>query len=214
MKQASFQGTLAVLAALALTVAMGGARAHDPSHHSQHEAAARAPSTVRIKLPESALTDQHGRTARFKSEIVGDRLVVVDFVYTNCTTVCPVQSALFADLQQRLGARAGQEVALLSVTVDPLRDTPLRLKEFSVRYQAGPGWSFLGGNKQAVDEVLTAFGVYTPNFADHPAVVLVGDPRTGEWTRYFGFPGSDQVLARVTQLQAARSAAPLVSHHH
>jgi protein SCO1/2 len=199
---------LTSLAALALATAMTGARAHD--HHA-HETAAKAPSTVRIKLPDTALTDQQGRTARFKSETVGDRLVLVTFIYTTCTTVCPPLSALFADLQQRLGERVGREVALVSVTVDPLRDTPLRLKAYAAQYHAGPGWSFLGGSKQAVDEVLTAFGVYTPNFADHPSVVLVGDPRSGEWTRFFGFPGSDQILARVRQLQAARQGAPVAT---
>ena len=209
MRQAS---TLrVVLAALALATALPGVRAQDHSHHGHHEPAATAPGSVRIKLPEAAVTDQHGRTARFQSDFVGDRLVVINFIYTTCTTVCPVQSALLADLQQRLGQRAGREVALISVTVDPLRDTPVRLKEFSAQYKAGPGWTFLGGDKQAVDEVLTAFGVYTPNFADHPAVVLVGDPRSGQWTRFFGFPGSEQIMARVTQLQAGRQGAPVAS---
>jgi protein SCO1 len=211
MRHASTQGALTVIAALALAMATTGARAHDGSHHGQHETAAKAPSTVRIKLPDTLLTDQHGKTARFKSDTVADRLVLVTFIYTTCTTVCPVQSALFADLQERLGERVGREVSLVSITVDPLRDTPLRLKEFSAQFKAGPGWSFLSGSKQAVDEVLTALGVYTPNFADHPAVVLVGDPRSGEWTRFYGFPGSDQVMARVKQLQAARQGAPLAT---
>ncbi|NNU42332.1 SCO family protein [Ramlibacter montanisoli] len=205
--------TLALITALVLATATAGARAHDASRHRQHQAAASAPSSVRVKLPDTVLTDQHGRAARFKSDFVADRLVLVNFVYTTCTTVCPVQSALFADLQQRLGDRAGREVVLLSVTVDPLRDTPMRLKEFSAQYGAGPGWSFLTGSKQAVDEVLTAFDVYTPNVADHPAVVLVGDPRSGEWTRLFGFPGSEQIMARLGQLQAARRGAPLATRH-
>ncbi|MEJ8837425.1 SCO family protein [Ramlibacter sp. AN1133] len=208
------QRALAVVAALALATAMSGARAHDHAGHLQHEAAARAPSTVRIHLPDTALTDQDGRTARFKSQTVGDRLVLITFVYTTCTTVCPPLTALFADLQQRLGARVGRDVSMVTVTVDPLRDTPARLKAYAAQYNAGPGWSFLGGSKQAVDEVLNAFGVYTPNFADHPAVVLVGDPRSGEWTRLFGFPGADQILARLDQLQAARHDAPPAAHHH
>lgn len=203
--------TLIALTALALATAMTAPRAEDHSHH-HHAPAAAAPGTVRITLPDAALTDQDGRTARFKSQHMADRLVVINFIYTSCTTVCPVQSALLADLQRRLGDRAGHEVALLSVTVDPLRDTPPRLKQFAAQYQAGGGWRFLGGDKQSVDEVLTAFGVYTPNFADHPAVVLVGDPRTGEWTRFFGFPTSEQIMGRVGQLQAARAGAPVATN--
>ena len=211
MRTAGAKGALVVFAALALAAAAPSVRAHEQKHHVQ--AGAQAPGKVHIKLPETALTDQHGKALRFKSEAVADRLVLINFIYTTCTTVCPTQSALFADLQQRLGDRVGPEVSLLSVTVDPLRDTPLRLKEFAARYKAGPGWRFLSGSQQAVDEVLTALGVFTPNFADHPAVVLVGDPRSGEWTRFYGFPGSDLIMANVKQLQAARQDAPAAHQH-
>ena len=209
MRHASLPRVLAVMAALTLATATTALRAHDGSHHGAQEA--RAPGTVRIKLPDTVVVDHNGRTARFRSDIVGDRLVLVTFVYTTCTTVCPPLSALFADVQQRLGERAGREVSLVTVTVDPLRDTPVRLKAYGAQYNAGPGWSFVGGRKQAVDEVLTALGVYTPNFADHPSVVLVGDPRSGEWTRFFGFPSSDQLLAQVDRLQAARQGAPVAA---
>lgn len=205
MKHGSMHGALALLTALALTMSISSVRAHDA--HAHHQAAAKPAGTVRIQLPDTALTDHRGKTAAFKSQLLGDRLVLVNFIYTTCTTVCPAHSALFADVQQRLGERAGRDVALVTVTVDPVRDTPLRLKAFSAPYQPGPGWSFVGGRKQDVDEVLKALGAYTPNFVDHPAAVLVGDPRSGEWTRFFGFPSSQQLLARVDELQAARQVA-------
>lgn len=208
MRHASMRGALAAVAALALALAATGVRAH--ADHAQHEAA-KPPSTVRIKLPDTTLTDHRGKTARFKSEILGDRLALINFIYTTCTTACPAHSALFADLQQRLGDRVGREVSLVTLTVDPVRDTPVRLRKFSEPYGPGPGWSFLSGSKPAVDEVLIALGTYTPNFADHPAVVLVGDPRSGQWTRFFGFPSSDQIMARLEQLQAARQGAPLAA---
>jgi len=197
------KGALAAIAALSLATAMPAASAaEDHSQHMQHGQGDKAPGKLHIKLPDALLTDQNGKAVRFKADMMADRLVVINFIYTTCTTVCPVQSALIADLQRRLGERSGKDVALISVSVDPLRDTPLRLKEFAARYKAGPGWSFLTGSRPAVDEVLKAFDVYTPNFADHPAAVLVGDPRSGEWVRYLGFPSSDQLLGRIRELQA------------
>jgi len=202
------KGALAAIAALSLATAMPAASAaEDHSQHMQHGQGDKAPGKLHIKLADTVLTDQNSKAVKFKSEVMADRLVVVNFIYTTCTTVCPVQSALIADLQRRLGERSGKDVALISVSVDPLRDTPLRLKEFAARYKAGPGWSFLTGSRPAVDEVLKAFDVYTPNFADHPAAVLVGDPRSGEWVRYLGFPSSDQLLGRLQELQASRQAA-------
>lgn len=204
MRHAYTRRTLAAIAAMALaTMAPVASGADEHSHHARHGQQAHGAGKLRIKLPDTVLTDHNGKAVRFKADAMADRLVVINFVYTTCTTVCPVQSALFADLQQRLGERSGREVSLISVSVDPLRDTPPRLKEFAARYKAGPGWRFLTGSRQAVDEVLKAFDVYTPNFADHPAAVLVGDPRSGEWVRYFGFPGTNQILGRITELHAA-----------
>ncbi|MBE0625321.1 MAG: SCO family protein [Burkholderiales bacterium] len=200
---------LAAFAGLALALAMPAVSAHqNHAHPAQHAEAAQAAGKMQIKVPDTVLTDQNGKSLRLRTEAMADRLVVINFVYTSCSTVCPVQSALFADLQQRLGERAGSEVALISVTVDPLRDTPARLKEFAAGYGAGPGWSLYTGSSQAVDEVLKAFDAYTANFTEHPPAVLVGDPRSGAWVRFFGFPSTEQILGRMKELQAARQGLP------
>jgi len=210
VRHAFTEGTLAAVGALLLVLALSApARATDHSHHthSMQESTDALPGTVRITLPDSVLIDQDGESLKFGADAVAGRLVAINFIYTTCTTVCPVQSAVFADVQRRLANRAGSEVFLLSVTVDPLRDTPAVLGQFASRYQAGPRWRFLTGSSQAVQEVLKAFDVYTPNFADHPAAIVVGDPRTGEWVRFLGFVSSDEVVKRLEALQAARAAA-------
>jgi protein SCO1/2 len=177
--------------------------------HAQREAMLEnrhpAGQAAEIKLTDARLVDQHGKTLSFKNDVIGDKIVMVDFVYTTCTTVCPVLSALFAQLQERLGSRAGGEVALVSVSVDPVRDTPARLKQYSDKFKAGSGWTWLTGQSQVVDEVLKSLGAYTPNFADHPAMVLVGDGRSGKWTRFYGFPDPDQIVAKVNELDSARA---------
>ena len=79
-----------------------------------------------------------GKAIRFKSEAVGNRIVVVGFIYTSCTTICPVTSAVFADVQQRLiktlGERFGHEVKLITLTVDPATDTSERLKAYAANF--------------------------------------------------------------------------------
>ncbi|MBK5103260.1 MAG: SCO family protein [Burkholderiales bacterium] len=202
------KSAVAAFAGLALALAMPAVHAHqNHAHPAQQAEADQAAGKVHIKVPDTVLTDQNGKSLRFRTEAMADRLVVINFVYTTCSTVCPVQSALFADVQKRLGERAGRDVALISVTVDPLRDTPARLKEFAAGYGAGPGWSLYTGSSQAVDEVLKAFDAYTANFTEHPPAVLVGDPRSGEWVRFFGFPSTEQILGRLTELQAGRQGA-------
>jgi protein SCO1 len=201
------------MAAFAAALLPGPAFAADP--HEHHHAAAEhlghdaAPKAVRqtaeLKVADARLVDQNGAALGFKTDVIGKKIVVMDFVYTTCTTVCPVLSALFGQVQSRLGSRVGRDVALVSVTVDPVRDTPARLKEYSARFDAGPGWIWLTGQKPAVDGVLKSLGAYTSNFVDHPALVLVGDGASGKWTRYYGFPDPDQIVAKIEELQAARA---------
>ena len=179
------------------------ARAHDAAHHHPPEAV--APASAKVALSEALLLDQGGRRVRLAQDVIGERIAVVNFIYTSCTTVCPVSSATFQQLQQRLAASSlGREVVLVSITVDPLRDTPQRLREYGARYRAAEGWTWLTGAKPDVDGALKGFGVYTPNFEDHPAMVLVGDARAGKWTRFFGFPSVDDLVARIEAMQLAR----------
>lgn len=182
----------------------------DPhAHHRAMMAAppAKTPESTTVRLSDNELIDQTGTKRHFASDVIGDRIVVIDFVYTSCTTVCPVLSAVFAQVQSRLGERLGREVALVSVSVDPARDTPARLAAYASRHRAREGWVWLTGDKPVVDRVLQDLGAYTTNFEDHPSMVLVGDGQTGTWTRYFGFPGTDQIMTRVNELAAARQTA-------
>jgi protein SCO1 len=193
------------LAAFCLAV-VPVARGH--SEHAEHagHATQAAPDTISLNFRDTALTDQNGKSVRLKSDVLGDRLVIMDFVYTSCTTVCPVVSAVLAQVQEKLGPRLGKEVALVSVTVDPQRDTPARLKTYSAKHGARSGWSWLTGSPANVNEVLKSAGTYTPNFEDHPVVILIGDPRTGQWTRHYGFADPKDLLARVDALALARRA--------
>lgn len=197
-----------ILAALAGTLGLSPVAARDAHvQHRQAGATPVAPQNARVKLADTALLDQNGRNVRLKSDVIGERIVIVGFIYTSCTTVCPVISAVMAQAQGKLAARLGRDVALLTVTVDPVRDTPARLKEYGSRFGAGPDWTWLGGRKPQVDEVLRTFGAYTPNFADHPPLVLVGDAKTGQWLRFYGFPSPDQLVSAVDELTAARAKA-------
>jgi protein SCO1/2 len=112
-------------------------------------------------------------------------------------------------VQERLDERLGHEVLLVSISVDPTRDTPARLKAYSSKLGARDGWFWLTGDKTIVDAILKDFGAYTPNFEDHPSMMLVGDGRSGEWGRFLGFPGAEQIMQRIDELSAARTQAAI-----
>jgi len=206
-------GPAALLAGgLALAAPVSAAEDHSHHHHAPQQQGAEKPAAVQVKYGDTVLTDQNGRKVKLKSEVLGDKLVVMDFAYTNCTTVCPVLTALMAQVQTQLGEAAGKEVALVTITVDPARDTPARMKEYAAKHGAKPGWLWLTGPTGTVNEVLKGFDAYAPNFEDHPPLVLVGDTKTGEWTRFFGFSDPKDIVAKVNELRAARQQH--ASHKH
>lgn len=186
---------VALLCAASCAVVPGAARA------------AGGDAAARVVLADAALVDQDGAPVQFRSEAIADHVVVVDFVFTTCTTVCPALSAIFARVQARLGERLDGGVRLVSVSLDPAHDTPARLKEYAARHRAGPHWRWLTGDQPEVERVLRGLGAYTPNFSAHAPMVLVGDGRTGEFTRLNGFPSPEKVTAEVDRLLARRAAA-------
>jgi len=211
--------TKPILAAALLAFLASGARAaekHDPAakggceHCDKEKAAAaqKAPPSgavdAKVVVVDKQLQDQDGAKVRFGKDVVGGGVVVVDFVFTNCTTICPVLSAKFTRIQSLLGDRVEKGVKLVSMSLDPVRDTPDRLKAYGAKYHAGKAWSFLTGPKQDVDDVLKGLGAYVPNFYDHPPMVLVGDGKSGRWVRINGFPDPQRILSVVDEMLASR----------
>lgn len=186
--------------------------ADDASHQHQPSAPAAKPSeSIALKLPDALLTDQDGRKQRLVSELMGDRIIVASFVYTNCTTICPVVSTLFSQTQDKLGELLESKVRLVSLSVDPARDTPARLKAYAATHGARAGWYWLTGAPSDVTAALQGFGTYTPNFKDHPVVIMIGDARSGRWIRYYGFQNPERLAAKVREVLAARDQAPLAT---
>lgn len=170
------------------------------------------PSYAKVKLLDVELLDQEGRTVRFKSDVISDHLVIMNFIYTSCTTQCPLNSQVMAQVQQDLPENQRDLVRLVSLSIDPNTDTPERLKEYASRFKTGPNWAWLTGSKPQVDKVLTALGVYTPDFDSHPSVVLVGDAQKGRWARINGLTTADQLLATIKHFVKERSSVN--AHNH
>jgi len=199
------------IAALALSLTASNASLADEDPHAKHRAmmkqkAETSAEFADIDLRDRTLLTQDGESVAFVSDVVGDNIVVMDFVYTTCTTVCPVLTALFTQVQTKLGDDLGNEVVMVSMTVDAARDTPARLKAYATKHRVQEGWTWLTGPKPTMDDVLTGLGAFSVSFEDHPAMVIVGDGRTGEWKRMFGFPNPDRIMKVVNEFRAKRQA--------
>lgn len=150
------------------------------------------------------LTDQANQPQRFYSDVLEGKIVVVDFIFTHCQGICPMLSATLRGLQQRLGPLVGDSVRLVSISIDPERDTPAALTEFASRFQAGPGWMFLTGDKQKIDWVSYKLGAYNEKVEEHFAAFLVGDAVSGQWSKVVASAPLDDLEQLVRSLVTAR----------
>lgn len=160
--------------------------------HEHH----RIRSLVNYVAPAVDLIRDDGKSVRLAGELADSRPVVLDFVYTTCTTVCPLLSATFAQLQQKLGAER-DSVRLISISIDPEEDTPQRLAEFAKRYSAGPTWHYYTGSIAASLAVQRAFNVYRGDKMSHTPVTLVRAAPGEPWVRFDGFASADDLLGEL-----------------
>lgn len=141
---------------------------------------------IKISIPDIVLLNQKGEKIRFYSDLVKDRVVVINFIFTSCTTACPLLAATFSNLQDLMGDRLGKDFYLISISVDPLTDTPERLKAMAAKFHAGGGWTFVTGRKPEIDRLLRALGAFTLKKEDHSPIVLIGNDAQRIWIRTYG----------------------------
>lgn len=161
---------------------------------------------IKVTLHDLELLDQDGRQVKFQSDVVGNRVAVIIPFYTTCTSAYPILVFIFTRLQVLLGDRLGKDVVLISVTVDPKIDIPIRLKAFARRQKAKPGWVFLTGERNNLGRVLWGTGVlFSANLEehDHIPITIVGR-EGGGWRRFHGFPTPEQLLGQIENMLDAR----------
>lgn len=140
-------------------------------------------------LPNVTLVNQDGARVPIKKMVESDKLVVVQFIFATCTTICPVLSSGYVNLQRRLG-QDRDKVHLVSISIDPENDTPEVMRQYLQRYRSLPGWDFLTGSREDIDNVMRAFDAYITNKMSHSALTFIHAPREGQWLKLGGILSS------------------------
>jgi len=161
--------------------------------------AATADTTVSLTVPNTSVVDQNGNRIRFYDDLVKGRVVAINFIFTTCTTICPPLTATFHRVQQQLGQER-LPVQLISISVDPVTDTPERLRDFASKFKAEPGWTFVTGDKASIETLLKALGAAVADKNDHTPMILIGNEATGHWTRTYGLAPPTAILRAITDV--------------
>lgn len=181
------------------------ATCHSPASQSEK------PARNKMSIPDVPVLDQHGNKLHFYTDLIKDKTVAINFIFTNCTTICPPLAATFARLQKEMGDRIGKDVHLISISVDPVTDTPERLKAWGAKFKAGPGWTFVTGEKPEMDKLLNALGAAVSKREDHTPAMIIGNDNKGIWTRTYGLAKISQIVSVIQDVMAGKAEASSTS---
>ncbi|ANP47985.1 SCO family protein [Candidatus Viadribacter manganicus] len=176
------------------------------------------PRWGRDYFPNVVLQDQDGRSLRFYDDMIQGKIVSINFVYTTCTDICPLDTAQLREVQRILGDRVGREIHMYTISINPERDTPADLRRFMRSYDVAPGWTFLTGSRADIDLLQRRLGlrpVGERNLRDHDTSIIVGNERTGQWIRRSAYESPRllaDLLARTLQNYATAPVNPRLSY--
>jgi protein SCO1/2 len=136
-------------------------------------------------FPNIPLVTDDGDSVRFFDDLIKDKIVSINFIYTTCVDTCPLETAQLVRVQQILGERLGQDIFFYSISIDPEHDTPAVLKEYKERF--GANWAFLTGNNEDIIRLRRKLGLYIEEIQDgsnnHNVNMIIGNQATGRWMK-------------------------------
>lgn len=161
-------------------------------------------------FPNVVLTTHENKTVRFYDDLVKGRVVLVNFMFTNCKRFCPVTTPNLVKVQAALGERVGRDIFLYSITLDPATDTPEVLSNYAKAVGAGPGWTFLTGKAEDIRKLRRRLGVYNRDpiiDADktrHSGLVVYGNDAIGRWASISGLNKSGSIAKAVLRVTGSK----------
>jgi protein SCO1/2 len=178
-----------IITVAALLAGVGPARAHGGAAHEVDKADSRPVATANRwganYFPNVPLITQDGKTVRFYDDLIKGRSVAINFIFTDCTEVCPLETANLVQLQRVLGERVGRDIVFYSISIDPKRDTPEVLKAYAAKF--GATWLFLTGKPEDIRLIGKKLGMLRERDeatkSHHAAQLMLGDEPKGQWQR-------------------------------
>lgn len=193
---------ITTLTAVSMLLLWAGAAVAQDSHdgHAAHKAqmsnSRYTLSDADYTIPDVSLVDAYGADVALRDLFESDEPIALDFVFTTCTTICPVMTATFMQLQHQLGDDADR-LHLVSISIDPEYDRPEVLRAYAEQFRAGGNWTFLTGDSGDIDNVLRSFDAYAGSKMNHKPIYLLKRPGEDTWTRIDGLATSASLAHEV-----------------
>ena len=164
-----------------------------------------APGPRANYFPNSIVQTHDGRSLRFYDDVVRGKIVLFNMMYAVCTGICPGNTANLREVQAALGSRLGQDVFMVSMTLQPESDTPEVLSDYVESYGIKPGWLFLTGKPKEMDLIRRKLGFFNDDPAidgdltNHTGMLRLGNERLDRWSMMPSLAKPDQIARKVLQ---------------
>lgn len=143
------------------------------------------------------LINQHGDKMRLYTDLMKDKIVIINPFFSECKGVCPLMSSTLEKIQEYLGDKLGNEVHIISMTVDYETDQGEILKTYAESYNARDGWYFVTGEKENIEFALKKLGKNVTNREGHDSIFLIGNLNTKLWKKVNGLASVNDIIAQV-----------------
>jgi protein SCO1/2 len=171
---------------------------HSKMDHSQHQAMLGANlkrTVVELNVPATKLLRQDGSATVAQTELTSGKPTIVAFIYTSCTTICPLTSQIMSEVQGTLGSMGMlDDTRMASISIDPEYDTPARLMDYAKKFGASPQWTHYTGTLANSVTVQKAFKAYQGDKMNHLPLIFINGGGKKNWVRLEGFPTAAQVV--------------------
>lgn len=128
--------------------------------------------------------DQDGNRLRFYDDVLKGKVVAINFIFTNCQGACPLMTQNLSMVRDMLGVELGTDIHFVSISIDPVRDTPAAMKEFAETHRADQeGWRFVTGDPDNLASIVKRLGQYTDDVEAHSTLLIAANVRTAHWTK-------------------------------
>ncbi len=136
-------------------------------------------------FPNVPLITHDGKTVHFFDDLIKDKIVAINFIYTHCAESCPLETAQLAQVHKILGDRMGKDIFFYSISIDPEADTPEVLRNYKQKFHAN--WTFLTGKETDITLIRRKLGLYIKEIQDgsnnHNVSLIIGNQATGRWMK-------------------------------
>ncbi len=154
-------------------------------------------------FPNTEVITQDGQKVHFYDDLIKGKIVLISFIFTSCTDLCPLTTARITQIVERIQDQIGKKIFVISITVDPENDTPEKLKTFADAFYKGPGWTFITGKPDEIRAINSKLGNKSDVATDHRNEIVLGNDSTGEWARNSPFADIENIELAIRDMDPA-----------